>query len=82
ALRPLVKQISEVGYGNRQVRTALRIVHARVHWQSGQLLTKRDMGPQRQTLVAFFEQVRFASPSFLGWVGEPQAENKGESRGA
>lgn len=81
-LRPLIDRISEVGYGNQQVRTALRIVHARVSRQPGQSLTKHDMGPERETFVAFFEHIRFASPSFLEWVGEPQTENKGGSRGA
>jgi|TARA_R100001143_G_scaffold63332_1_gene69770 SP family galactose:H+ symporter-like MFS transporter len=81
-LRPLINRISEVGYDNHQVRTALRIVHARVSRQPGQTLTQHDMGSERETFVAFFEHIRFASPSFLEWVGESQAEHKGDSRGA
>ncbi len=81
-LRPLINQIGKVGYANDQVRTALRIVHARVGLQPGQSLARRDMGHERETFIAFFEHIRFASPSFLKWVGETQAQNKGDPRGA
>jgi len=34
------------------------------------VLAKRDLGPQRATLLSFLEYIYFASPGFLNSVGE------------
>lgn len=73
ALLPMSGHIASVAYQNRQVRTALRELHARVvqkNSPTGTALSKADLGSQRSILFTFLEHVRFASPDFLASVGE------------
>lgn len=69
-LAPMTADIARVAQANHQIRAALRAVEARSAFARTGRLRRADLGPDRETLWAFLEHVRFASPAFLRSVGE------------
>lgn len=69
-LQPLLPDIARIARGNRQIRTALAAVEQRADFSRTQRLRRADLGPDKGTLFTFLEYIRFASPDFLGSVGE------------
>jgi hypothetical protein len=70
ALAPLLGEIARVALANRQVRAALAAVEQRADFRRTGRLSRADLGAQKAVLLAFLENVHFASPDFLRSVGE------------
>ncbi|AWB33180.1 sugar porter family MFS transporter [Orrella marina] len=79
-LAGIQERIAVVAFDNRQIRTALREVHARAGVSRISRLTRNDLGPQRWVLMTFLEHVWFASPEFLRSVGQPPSNDRFDQR--
>jgi len=74
ALTPMIGEITRIALANNQIRAALADVAIRSNFEATRTLGRRDLGPQRATLMSFLEYVYFASPAFLASVGEGPQE--------
>lgn len=70
ALTPMLPEITRIALANNQIRAALAAVSERSGFAATGVLSRRDLGMERATLMAFLEYIYFASPSFLRSVGE------------
>lgn len=70
ALTPMLPDITRIALANNQIRSCLSAVSERSSFAATGVLAKRDLGPERATLMSFLEYIYFASPSFLNSVGE------------
>ena len=78
ALMPLANEIARIAHGNNQVRIALQAVSIRTDFPRSGRVRRADLAAEAGTLFAFLEHIRFASPDFLGSVGEwPVGEKRG-----
>ncbi len=69
-LMPMAHEIGRVAHTNVQVRLALQVVSIRADFPRSGRLRRADLAGEASTLFAFLEHIRFASPDFLGSVGE------------
>lgn len=77
-LTPLLGEITRIAFGNRQIGAALAAVAQRSDFRHSGRLRRTQLGAEKAALLAFLEHIRFASPDFLGSVGEwPLGEIRG-----
>tara|TARA_R110002020_G_scaffold27552_20_gene88874 strand:- start:225 stop:542 length:318 start_codon:yes stop_codon:yes gene_type:complete len=80
SLLPMLPRITRIALANNQIRAALAAVSERSSFGATGVLAKRDLGPERPTLMAFLEYIYFASPSFLSSVGEADLGGSNDGR--
>lgn len=76
ALTPIIAEVEQVALLNLQIRAALQALAARPGFTPAGLL--RRASADERAVKAFLEYVAFASPAFLGSVGEwPLGQQRG-----
>ncbi|MGX1306407.1 hypothetical protein AB7M35_001127 [Amorphus suaedae] len=79
-LTPMLPDITRIALANNQIRSALAAVAERSNFAATRVIARRDLGPERATLLSFLEYIYFASPSFLDSVGEGSQGGSSDGR--